>query len=237
MPAPPRLILVPGLDGTGLLFAPFQQSWSGPSTVLPLPADPALGYAGLLDHLRTVLPRDEPYILLGESFSGPLVLRIAETPPPGLLGLILCVTFARYPLGILGGLARMLARPGLLGLLPRAFLRRRLLGNDRSPELLGLLAEVEGRTPPAVIAARLRAVTRVDATASLRACRVPLLVLSARSDAVVPAGCTRHLLDHAPAADWVEFPGPHLLLQTRPEAAATAIEDFLRKHNLMTTGQ
>lgn len=237
MMALPRLVLVPGLDGTGLLFAPFLREWPGPSTVLSLPADPELGYEGLLAHLRPMLPQGEPFLLLGESFSGPLVLRIAEAPPAGLLGLVLCVTFARNPLGRLGGLARMLARPHLLPLLPRSFLRRQMLDGEGSPDLLALLESVLGLTSTAVIAARVRALTQVDATPSLRACRLPLLVLSARSDHVVRHHCTQHLLKYAPTAEWVEFPGPHLLLQTRPEAAAKSILAFMQHNNLMTIGQ
>ena len=237
MSALPRLVLVPGLDGTGLLFAPFQRVWPGTTTVLCLPADPKQGYEGLLDHLRALLPGDEPFLLLGESFSGPLVLRIAESPPTGLLGIVLCVTFARNPLGRLGGLARMLAMPHLLALLPRSLLRRQLLGGEGSPDLLALLDTVLGRTPAVVLAARIRTLTRVDATPSLRACRLPMLVLSARSDAVVRRHCTRHLLKYAPTAEWVEFPGPHLLLQTQPEAAASSILAFMRNSQLVTVGQ
>lgn len=233
----PRLVLVPGLDGTGLLFAPFLQAWPGPTTVVSLPPDPTLGYEGLQLFLESVLPVGESYVLLGESFSGPLVLRIAEAPPPGLLGIVLCVTFARYPLGSLGGLARLLARPRLLSCTPRWFLRRRLLGREESPELIALLQGALRNTSTEVIASRIRALTLVDATPALRACHLPLLLLSARADAVVPSRCTAHLLRHAAQAEWQEFPGPHLLLQTRPAAAAAAVLDFMKAHDLVTSGQ
>ena len=234
---PPRLVLVPGLDGTGLLFAPFLKAWPGAATVVSLPPDSALGYEGLLTFLRSSLPDNEPYVLLGESFSGPLVLRIAAAQPPGLLGLVLCVTFARNPLGPFGGLARLLARPRLLSRIPRPLLRRQLLGREDTPELIALLQESLQQAPVQVIAARVRALTRVDATPELRACRLPLLVLSARADTVVPARCTAHILRHAAQAEWREFPGPHLLLQTRPEPATAAILRFMETRGLMTKSQ
>jgi len=39
------------------------------------------------------LPRDMPFFLLGESFSGPLSVMIAKEKPEGFKGLILCATF------------------------------------------------------------------------------------------------------------------------------------------------
>ncbi|MGQ0798894.1 MAG: serine aminopeptidase domain-containing protein [Pseudomarimonas sp.] len=45
-----------------------------------------------------MLPRSEPYFLLGESFGGPLAIALAARQPRGLLGLVLCASFARYPI-------------------------------------------------------------------------------------------------------------------------------------------
>jgi pimeloyl-ACP methyl ester carboxylesterase len=222
----PRLVLVPGLDGTGILFRPFLHAWTGPTTVLDLPPDPALGYEELLPVLQRHLPREEPFFLLGESFSGPLVLRLAEARPRGLVGLILCVTFACNPLGRLGCLARFLARPPLISAVPRFVVRRMLLGGIADPDLSALLTEAIQRTPAPVVGTRIRALTKVNATESLHACQLPLLILSARSDALVPRRCAVHMRRHAPCAEWHEYPGPHLLLQTRPAEAAQRIRAF-----------
>jgi pimeloyl-ACP methyl ester carboxylesterase len=226
METPPRLVLVPGLDGTVLLFGPFLRVWKGPVTVLPLPADPAQGYDELLANLARNLP-EEPFLLLCESFSGPLGIRIAAAPLASMLGLILCVSFARNPLGCLAGPARALAQPALLARLPMSLVRRRLLGDWATPELLALLDTALLGLSGKVVAARIQALSRVDATSALEACRTPVLVLSARSDAVVPRRCARHLLRHAPQARGQEFPGPHLLLQTQPVGAAESILTFL----------
>jgi surfactin synthase thioesterase subunit len=69
------LVLLPGLDGTGTMFAPFVAElppWIEP-VVLDYPAEP-LGYADLARRLATRLPEDRPFFLLGESFGGPLAL-------------------------------------------------------------------------------------------------------------------------------------------------------------------
>jgi pimeloyl-ACP methyl ester carboxylesterase len=100
-------VLLPGMDGTGVLFADFVASL--PPEFKPLvvayPNDPKLGYPELEVLARAALPRDQRFILLGESFSGPVAISIAASNPPGLLGLILCCTFARSPHPLLAQLS------------------------------------------------------------------------------------------------------------------------------------
>jgi surfactin synthase thioesterase subunit len=78
--APPLLtVLLPGLEGTGRLFARFTAA-AVPALelqVIAFPPDRRLTYAQLDELVRRQLPADRPFALLGESFSGPLALRIA----------------------------------------------------------------------------------------------------------------------------------------------------------------
>jgi thioesterase domain-containing protein len=70
------LVLLPGMDGTGELFAPFLAAL-GPDqavVVVRYPTDRELGYAELEQVARAALPVDQPFILLGESFSGPVAI-------------------------------------------------------------------------------------------------------------------------------------------------------------------
>ena len=95
-----KLVLLPGMDGTGILFEPFLESL--PESISPIvvtyPCDMPLSYAELLQVIEAKLPSAEPFIVLGESFSGPLALRIAASCPPGLKGLVLSASFARNPI-------------------------------------------------------------------------------------------------------------------------------------------
>jgi len=70
------VVLLPGLDGTGEMFTPLVGAL-GPdirSIVVRYP-DAPLDYAGYQAIARAALPAQEPYILLGESFSGPIAER------------------------------------------------------------------------------------------------------------------------------------------------------------------
>ena len=116
----PTLVLLPGLDGTGKLFSEFVKSLgsSVDSRIVAYPKDLALGYDELETLVLAALPRDRRFILLGESFSGPIAIRIAARSPAGLVALILCGTFAKNPFPWLGW-ARPLAAYLPLKSLPR----------------------------------------------------------------------------------------------------------------------
>ncbi len=85
-----KLILLPGLDGTGELFAPFIEALGGFETqVVSYPPDRAMSYAEHEAFARAKLPSDEDYVLLAESFSGPVGISIAAPAPKRLKALIL----------------------------------------------------------------------------------------------------------------------------------------------------
>ncbi len=95
----PVLVLLPGLDGTGKLFAEFLKALDSSigTLVVTYPKDVPMNYDQLEALVTAALPTDRPFVLLGESFSGPLAIRIAARRPEFLVGLVLCVTFARNP--------------------------------------------------------------------------------------------------------------------------------------------
>src|SRR5260221_8527089 len=115
-----KLILMPGMDGTGELFAPLLRALgsSMESAVVRYPADAPLGYAELLPRVRAELPSSEPFVLLGESFSGPLALMLAAEAPAGLRGVILCASFASNPIHWLPPFAKWFVHPVLFRGMP-----------------------------------------------------------------------------------------------------------------------
>lgn len=94
-----KIILLPGLDGTGELFGPFlakiPEHWS--ALVVSYPRDQLMNYPECVAFARDRLPVDEDFVLLGESFSGPVSIALAAQHHPNLRGLVLCNSFARHP--------------------------------------------------------------------------------------------------------------------------------------------
>lgn len=222
------LVLLPGLDGTGLLFADFAASF-GPEVkviVVSYPTDTPLGYSELEAIARSCLPQDQPFYLLAESFSGPIGISIAASSPAGLLGLVLCCSFARNPIPMLAFL-----RP-LVGAFPVSFMPVRLLGffvlgRFSSSALLGALSKSLASIAAPVLRARARAVLSVDVSASLAWVRVPLLYLRASEDRVVSAASSLSVVSLAPQTKVIEFTSPHFLLQVLPSPVASQVAEFM----------
>lgn len=221
------LVLLPGMDGTGAMFRDLLGCL--PPTLRPVvvsyPPDRPWGYVELVSYVTRALPAGEPYILLAESFSGPVAIRLAAERPPALRGLVLCCTFVRAPvlaarlpqhlLLALGAVARfpVLASPLLFGRSMRPGLMRALHGCLRSVD-------------PAVLRARLRAVADVDMTRQAHDINVPALYLQAENDWIVAPSAARNLAHCLPHLLLRRIQGPHLLLQARPRQSADMIAEF-----------
>ena len=226
----PKLILLPGLDGTGKLFADFLEALDLGSSaqVVSYPSDIPLGYDELEPLVRAALPTRGRFVILGESFSGPLAIRIAAHPPPALVGLILCVTFASNPYPHLAW-ARGLAALLPLKSLPR-WLRAPLMWGSASPSKAPRQSErAMAGVDAAVIRRRIAALLSVNETAAMAKISVPTLVLCATGDRVISRAASMRLMHGIRHAQRLDVDGPHLLLKTRPKECAAAVLNFIRE--------
>ncbi|MGH8036775.1 MAG: alpha/beta fold hydrolase [Stenotrophomonas sp.] len=228
-PGVPHLVILPGLDATGTQHAAFcaaLREHGVASTVIAYPVDRPLGYAALEAFVRQALPATQDYVLLGESFSGPLALAIAAQPPPRLRGMVLSTTFARSPWRALRAAQAALYRAPVR-LLPMPILSWWLLGRWSTPALRAALAAALARVDADVLRTRAAAVLGVDHTVYATRVVLPSLCLHARNDRLLPGHCQRHLSRLLPAQCVRWFDGPHLLLQTRPQVAAAEVAAFV----------
>jgi pimeloyl-[acyl-carrier protein] methyl ester esterase len=228
----PQLIILPGLDGTGTRLTPFlrEMERAAPTRIIGYPPDLPLGYAELESLVRRSLPQGERYVLLAESFSGPIAIRVAADPPAGLAGLVLCGTFARNPLPWLRAVRALAVRVPFKSL-PR-WLRAPLLWGSADPRRAPPRAErASAIVAKAVIRQRLHEVLTVDVTARLAGIDLPTLILSGTRDRIVPRSAMRLLVLRTRHGELAEIDGPHLLLQSRPAESAAAVLRFLRRWN------
>ena len=222
------LVLLPGMDGTGIFFEDFAAALQPEfkPVIVRYPNDPSLGYAELEAFARAALPHDESFLILGESFSGPIAISIAASNPPGLRGLILCVTFARNPHPLLPLVAAIL-KPLPARRVPRFIQRPNLFGRFNSPYLRAKLHNVRSLVSRKTLKSRLEAVASIDVSDKLRCVTVPTLYLHAKNDRVVSRASCDYIRKVRPDVEVAELDAPHLLLQTVPQDAKTAIRDFV----------
>lgn len=222
------LVLLPGMDGTGDMFTPLVSAMGTTCQTLCIryPGEIAMGYAELEVLVRSKLPQKGPFVVLGESFSGPIAASLSAAPPPGMVGVVLCCTFLRNPrpqLAVFGGLLRFAP----LKAAPVVAMAAVLLGKFSTAALRSALSAALDQVSNATLRARLRAVLNVDARASLAAAKVPVLYLQADQDYLLPASAAMEVKASLPATKMVSVHGPHLLLQACPTLAATAISHFI----------
>src|SRR5262249_48504527 len=145
------ILLWPGMDGSGSLLTALVERLASrrPVRVISYPSSAPLTY----DDLTTfVMERtsDSRFVILGESFSGPIAIEVAATERR-VAGLILASSFARHPMPrVLVPLAKILD----LTRVPKRIVEASLLGSSATPELIASLHQVLAALPRDVIRAR-----------------------------------------------------------------------------------
>lgn len=179
-------------------------------------------------YAHTRLPADDDYILLAESFSGPIGIAIAASRPARLRGLILCASFASNPLPVFSPLSRLVgALPAVR--LPPSLAAPWLYAGRGTPELRRAHAAAMAKVSARVLATRVAAILSVDRRTQLSRIDVPLLYLRAKADRLVGESAARVILRARPDAQLVEFDAPHFLLQTEPDACAAVTRAFIQR--------
>jgi pimeloyl-ACP methyl ester carboxylesterase len=226
-----RIVLLPGLDGTGLLFGPLCRAFAPTieTTILDYPCDRDTSYEELVVQIRPKLPVDEPFILLGESYGGPLSLKLAAEQPDGLRGLILSASFITCPLSYVPKWSAQLIVPAMFYPVTLLFKLNVLLGQYSTPELQALIDESLGSVAPAVLASRVKEILNIDTSEELLACPAPVLYIQGTQDYVVPSNNLEQIQRVRPNVTAVRIDAPHMILQTRPVEAATVIEKFVNE--------
>lgn len=222
------LVLLPGLDGTGILYQQFAQQLAPEYElqIIAYPLDQSLGYAQLLDFIRPLLPQ-HPFVLVAESFSGPLGILLAAEKPVHLAALVLCCTFGRNPLPAIKGLASAVDKLPWNELIHH-WTALWLQGRYASAELSALLEKALTMVAEPVIKHRAKQVLQVDVLKEFAALTLPLMYLQAKQDRLIWAFNAKTLLQLQPDMQLIRLDAPHFLLQAVPEQAAAQLKYFIQ---------
>jgi pimeloyl-[acyl-carrier protein] methyl ester esterase len=226
-----RILLLPGMDGTGKLLLEFSRALPKEiRTVIPVYlTDRFLSYENLTVLVRSFCADSEPFVLMAESFSTPLAIRIAAENPTNLKGLILCTGFAVSPVrGLARWLCWILAPVLMRPTLPDAAIQSWLTGANTPRPQLVTIRETIASVRPSVLAKRLRAILTCDARSDLRRVAVPVLYLQARHDRLVSSRCFDEIRRIQPGIRLAVIDGPHLLLQREPEETGKIVAEYVQ---------
>lgn len=227
-----HLVLLPGLDGTGSLFAPLLSVL--PEDLIPVvityPPDKVLYYEQLFPYIREVMPWDEPFILLAESFSGPMAIKFAAEQPENIHALVLASCFfSKIDAPSASWTSFFTKEKWFERATPDSALKQLVTGGICEPNLLRAIKEAIRTVKPEVLAHRVRLMFETDFSAALKELRAPLLCLAGKQDKLAAPQAIKDLLEAKEKSACVTVDSSHLLLQTHPKEALEAIQDFVQK--------
>ncbi|MGJ8671735.1 alpha/beta fold hydrolase [Rubritalea sp.] len=222
--------LLPGLHGTSRLFDPLIEALGEVAIELVnYPEDIPQSYDSLLAWLTHNLDWTIPRALVAESFSGPLALRLAEQFPNSVHALTLAASFCASPTN--PSLALLPLRPLMLLRPTKGALRHFLIGEDASDMEVEALRKIVKSIPSKTLSQRIRAVLSLEVEQCPNIKHVPIQILQAQNDTMIPWEAQNQLrmMYGDATTHWLD--APHLLLQSLPEECAVLIKDFSTKQH------
>jgi len=219
--------MLPGLDGTGELFEEFSNHLpsSLSKSFCRYSCDPSLGYDELQEFAEQILPIDAPYVVLGESFSGPIAIRIASRRPEFLKGLVLVNTFLSCPRPSLGNMLPLIP-DSVLRRPPSALIKYMVKECENDSFASEKVSSIIVKLKVSLVRSRLQSIREIDVSWEASEVKVPVCILQSVRDTFIPRVATRSLNSAFIDAMSIAMPGNHFLLQTFPKKSAATVARF-----------
>lgn len=230
-----KLIFLPGLHGTAELFDDLTEQLtllgvSFQPTLISYPLDFEQSYENILQWLCSHLELDKKSsdskaIIIAESFSTPLALRLADVFPQQISAVVIGGGFCASPAN--PGLALLPLRPLLMITPPRSAVRHYLVGAESTSELVDQVRSVIKKVSSNILTQRISSTLTLEEEQTPTIADTPVLLLQAQHDALIPWEIQNQLEQHLPHAQTHWLDSPHLIFQTHPDICASYIVEFL----------
>ena len=226
-----RLLLLPGLDGTGKLFDDLIAAIPAGHGASPVSYPEALReFDEFVRYAESAIRDGGDTVLVAESFSGPVAVEIMRNPPRNLKAVVLVATFVQAPSPRLMAFTRSVP-----AVLMRAFSGLALdwfcLNGKEQEKTTRRIKQIVQTLSPRLIKARLKVLLSLprDLPMVLEKNKLPVLFLKPIRDRLVPEKYFGQIEQRLPPESTVQILGPHFLLQCCPQDCAKAISEFVRR--------
>lgn len=224
-----QYVLLPGLHGSDELWQPLVDAAQESARLIPVayPSEVVSDYSLIESFVRDLLPSSAPFVLVAESFSGPVAIRISAAPPDNMSALVLCNSFAAAPAwsALVAFPWKTLFRiPG-----PSQIIRRYFVGCAAPRSQVRQVRDLVLGSDPAVLASRVRLVLRTDVREQLTRIQLPVLYIRGTEDRLVSMHALRTVRDLLPSVVVSFVPGPHLIFQVAPDEAWLVVKRFMNE--------
>jgi len=215
------------MDGTGILLRPFVDLLPNgiDVKVVSYPEDTYLTYEQLAERVLGLVPSSEPYVIIAESYSGPVACLIAAHPVGNLQAVVFVASFVSLPWGRIGRwIAKVLPTALFRMRAPAWILRWLFMDADTPREMISEAQDVIARVRSEVLAQRLRDSLNADYAPILRDCTDRLVYLLPESDRLLGTRGHRGFLAAKPGIETVKIAGPHSILQCAPASCLAVLQ-------------
>lgn len=230
----PSLLFVHGAGGNGEIWERQAEYFKGKHSVfrLDLPGhggsdprgeDRISSYARWVRYCSEKLFPNRPFVLIGHSMGGAIVLELALRPPECLKGIVLAGSGAK--LAVTRAIFQMLSKN------PEAFFEtigQFAFSSSAPTGVRERFVRMTRQCAPSVIFGDFMACDHFDIRSRLREIRLPTLVLCGEEDQLTPVKYSRDLHENISSSRLVLIPlAGHMVMVEQPDMMNTNLEIFL----------
>ncbi len=211
-----KVVLIPGMDGTGMLFDPFIESAPDGVEVItvPLLQDSAAGY---VDQAQHVIDRigNEPIVLVAESYSGMVAYSMLKIGCENIRHIIFAASFISSP-SWMASIAKYFPVSAIKSkIVPSAIMGKFLFGRYSTPSLIAQFYGALNHVTNDVLSHRLNQIATIacpDTTIE-----IPCTYIRPKGDKLVSKGALEPFQRLCHKLTVHEVDGAHFVLQTNPK--------------------
>lgn len=220
-----KIILLPGVDGTGILFEPFVKAFKPdvPVEVIPLTKDSDQSILNQVSIIEDTID-DEEVVLIVESYSGLLAYELAKRSKIRIKQIFFFGCFLQPP-SFIGKIGRFLPAR-LLNIIPDKLLSRILFDRWSSPELIALFRKAIESVHFPNLTKRLRTIATYQKPT--QPIDVPCVYVQGTLDNLVSAYNLKAFEELCSNLQIEVVEATHMLLQTQPEAMSQLVHKYLQ---------
>lgn len=223
-----KLVLLPGLDGTGELFTPLinQLDSSIETQIITYDLNTKQTYDELTQYVLSNLPKEE-FVLLAESFSGPIAYQVASIRPKELKSLIIVASFLERPKPTLLKLLTLMPSKLLTLPLPTFIIRFFFLGFIVKSEIILLFKMSIRKVSSGVIHFRLKELLKLRFEDCYKKIHMPTIYIQATDDKLVSSTAFNDWEVVSKNIQLFQVQGEHFILQSNPVKCAEIIRQVM----------
>ena len=212
----PKIVLLPGMDGTGILFEPFLEC--APDDVdisfIKLPQNKDYKYTDYAKYISQQIGSD-PTIIVAESYSGMIAYELLHTQKCDIRHILFAASFLSRPTKLAA-----LLKPIPIQLL-RLFLKFRfmigfvLFGRYKTSKLLDLFYQALSDIPDSTLKNRINQVANLEIPKNI--IKIPCSYIRPANDNLVSKTAINIIESKCDTLDRYDVDGTHFILQTNPK--------------------